>query len=163
MTVNGTGRIQRSETGRDLILERRFNATVEDVWASITESDRTARWFGSWTGQAGVGNTITVRLGFEDEIPESEMTIVACDPPHHLALTAVDEYGSWHLEARIRADGAGAVLVFTHHLGETDDASQAGPGWEYYLDNLVAAETGAGAPDFADYYPALAEYYRSAA
>ena len=38
-----------------------------------------------------------------------------------------------------------------------------GPGWEYYLDRLVAAETGGdlAAIDFErDYYPAMAEYYR---
>lgn len=36
------------------------------------------------------------------------------------------------------------------------------PGWEYYLDRLVAAETGGdpSAIDFdRDYYPALSSYY----
>jgi hypothetical protein len=36
-----------------------------------------------------------------------------------------------------------------------------GPGWEYYLDNLVASRDGAPLPDFDDYYPAQAAYYES--
>ena len=38
-----------------------------------------------------------------------------------------------------------------------------GAGWEYYLDRLVAAETGddVGAVDFdRDYYPAMAAHFR---
>ena len=36
-----------------------------------------------------------------------------------------------------------------------------GPGWEYYLDRLVAAETGGDVEAIAwdDYYPAQAAYY----
>ncbi|MGS0686750.1 hypothetical protein ACVBEQ_16665 [Nakamurella sp. GG22] len=40
---------------------------------------------------------------------------------------------------------------------------ELGPGWEYYLDRLVAAETGgdvAGIDFDRDYYPAMVEYYR---
>ena len=43
-------------------------------------------------------------------------------------------------------------------------AESVGPGWEYYLDRLVAAESG-GDPaslDFDDYYPSQSEHYRSA-
>ena len=42
-------------------------------------------------------------------------------------------------------------------------AAGVGPGWEYYLDRLVAAETGAdvAAIDFDDYYPAQSDHYRA--
>jgi hypothetical protein len=42
-------------------------------------------------------------------------------------------------------------------------AADVGPGWDYYLDRLVAAETGGdvAAIDFTDYHPADCEYYRS--
>ena len=54
-------------------------------------------------------------------------------------------------------------------MGEVADATLAegvGPGWDYYLDRLVAAETGddlaadLAAIDFDDYFPALSEHYR---
>ena len=42
-------------------------------------------------------------------------------------------------------------------------AADVGPGWDYYLDRLVAAETGGdvAAVDFTDYHPADSDYYRS--
>jgi hypothetical protein len=43
-------------------------------------------------------------------------------------------------------------------------ADSVGPGWEYYLDRMVAAETGAdpGALVWDDYYPGLRHHYRVA-
>jgi len=38
-----------------------------------------------------------------------------------------------------------------------------GPGWEYYLDMLVAARDGTPAPVFDDYYPAMKPYYEALA
>ncbi|WP_405149031.1 hypothetical protein OG589_13180 [Sphaerisporangium sp. NBC_01403] len=41
-----TGQLFRTSAGSDLILYRTFHAPAEDVWAGLTESDRTALWFG---------------------------------------------------------------------------------------------------------------------
>ena len=62
------GRLFPTATGHDLELTRTFRAPVEDVWASVTEPDRTARWFGAWKGEPGPGNTIQLQMAFEDEI-----------------------------------------------------------------------------------------------
>ncbi len=61
-----TGRIIRTPAGRDLVLTRTFRAPIEDVWASITEPERTARWFCSWTGDAAPGRSVTFRLVLEE-------------------------------------------------------------------------------------------------
>jgi uncharacterized protein YndB with AHSA1/START domain len=158
-----TGRIVPTSTGRDLVLTRRFRAPIEDVWASITEPERTARWFCTWTGDAAPGATVRFRLTFEGpDATESDMTIDACEPPHHLAVSAVDDYGSWRLEARLaEADGV-TELTFVHHLDDSADAGEVGPGWEYYLDNLVASRDGAPPPDFDDYFPSMQPHYESA-
>ncbi len=77
-----TGRLVDTDVGRDLVLTRTFEASIEDVWASITESERTARWFASWTGDPGTGKTIRYRLTFEGpDAAEADMTIDVCDPP----------------------------------------------------------------------------------
>ncbi len=156
-----TGRIVPTEAGgHDLVLERSFSGSVEDVWASITEPERTARWFASWTGEPGVGRTIRYRMTHEgDDAPEGDMTIDACDPPHHLALSAVDEHGSWLLEATLRAEGGRTVLTFVQHLDDASTPGDTGPGWEYYLDMLVATHVGSPLPEWDDYYPAQKEYY----
>jgi hypothetical protein len=38
-------------------------------------------------------------------------------------------------------------------------AGEAGPGWEYYLDVLVASRAGEKLPSFEDYYPSQKAYY----
>lgn len=159
MTTAPSGRLENTPDGQDMILTRTYRAPIEDVWASITDSERTARWFGPWKGEAGTGRTIRVQLVFEEGQPWADYTIEACHPPRHLALRTVDAYGDWHLEATLTERAGQTELVFTHHLTEPGLAGEAGPGWEYYLDMLEAARTGTDRPDFDDYYPAMREYY----
>lgn len=157
------GRLEHTDAGRDLVLTRTFRSPIEDVWASITEPERTARWFADWTGEPGPGKTIRYRMTHEEGMPEADMTIDACEPPRHLAVSAVDEYGAWRLEAALAADGDTTVLTFVQHLDDTETIADSGPGWEFYLDMLVATHTGGPTPDFDDYYPAQKPYYENLA
>jgi uncharacterized protein YndB with AHSA1/START domain len=161
MTTTPNGLIFATADGRDLVLTRTFRSRIEDVWASITESERTGRWFATWTGEPGPGKVIRYKMTFEEGAQEADMRIDACEPPHHLAVSSEDEYGLWRLDARLEeADGV-TTLTFTHHLDEKADPAEVGPGWEYYLDNLVAAHTDTPHPDFDDYYPSMKPYYES--
>jgi uncharacterized protein YndB with AHSA1/START domain len=144
--------------GNDLVLTRTFEAPIEDVWASITKSESTARWYGSWTGTPGVGNTITIKMVHEQDAPESEAHIDACEPPRRLALTTKGEWGV-KIEVMLVQKGSATELRFTHHLTDRTLARDFGPGWEYYLDNLVAARAGKKLPAFAEYYPSMRAHY----
>jgi uncharacterized protein YndB with AHSA1/START domain len=163
MTPRPTGRILPTPDGRDLVLTRSFRAPIDDVWASITESERTARWFASWTGEPGPGRTIRLQLAFEEGAPESEMVIDACDPPRHLAVTTVDEAGTWRLEARLAEVDGTTELTLVHHLDPGANPGEVGPGWEYYLDMLVASRDGTSRPAFDDHFPAQQAYYEGLA
>lgn len=158
-----TGKVVRTSSGYDLVITRRFSAPIDDVWASVTESERTARWFGPWRGKPGAGRTIELQLGFEDGTPWSKVTINACEPPHHLDVTTSDEAGSWHLELFLtEADGT-TELTLLHHRPDTDGVGDFGPGWEYYFDMLVASREDQPLPDFDSYFPAQREYFLQAA
>ncbi|MEV6323366.1 SRPBCC family protein [Nocardia sp. NPDC051787] len=162
MTKRPTGRLFPASTGKDLVLVRTYRAPIEDVWASVTESDRTARWFGPWEGEAAPGRTIKVQMAFEDEQPWNEWHIDACEPPHRLAVSAIDEHGSWRLDLTLSESAGTTELRFTHHLRTDTEIAQlphVGPGWEYYLDMLGAARAQTDRPDFDAYYPAMQEYY----
>jgi hypothetical protein len=50
-------------------------------------------------------------------------------------------------------------LRFVHHLDQEAKSEEVGPGWEYYLDALVAAMDGNPMPSFDDYWPSLASAY----
>lgn len=51
------------------------------------------------------------------------------------------------------------TLTFVHHLTDATSVGDIGPGWEYYLDMLIASRGGNPLPSFGDYYPAQREYF----
>ena len=90
--------IVRGDWAYDLVIARSFAAPIGDVWASVTEPERTARWFGAWRGEAGPGRTIALQMGFEEGMPWCDVRIEACDPPRRLAVplsTTRRASGSW--------------------------------------------------------------------
>jgi len=153
-----SGKLLATERGRDLVLARTFDAGIEQVWAELTEPERTARWFGPWSGSGEPGGTISVRMAFEQGEPEIEMVVDECERPRRLALHSEDEHGSWHLEVELSEVG-GTTLQLTHHLDEKAEPGMVGPGWEYYLDMFVAAHAGQALPSFDDYFPSQQAYY----
>ena len=149
MTRTPTGRIDREGEQWVLTLQREFRAPIEDVWASVTESERLARWIGTWTGDPTSGR-VAFTMTAEGATEPEEMEIRACVPPRLLEVTLVESEGV-------------TTLTFTQPDLDLDDAESVGPGWEYYLDRLAATETGTDltAIDFErDYYPAMLEHYQ---
>lgn len=163
MTPTPTGRLIRTRRGLDLVLERSFRAGIDDVWASVTEPERTAGWIGAWEGEAGSGKTVQLTMAFEEGAEPSDVVIEACDPPRRLSVSVVDASGSWFLEVELTERDGTTELRFTHHLDDAADPASTGPGWEYYLDRLVASRDGAPAPEWDDYYPAQKAHYEQAA
>ncbi|MDT0320221.1 SRPBCC family protein [Streptomyces millisiae] len=60
-----TGRLVLTPTGHDLVLTRTYRAPAVDVWASVTEPERTARWFGPWRGTTELRLATTSPPGWE--------------------------------------------------------------------------------------------------
>jgi len=155
MTPKPTGHVR----GNDLILTRTFRASIDDVWTSVTARDSTARRIGRWEGEAGPGNTVRLQMVHEKGQPWSNVLIESCEPPRHLAVAMIDDVGDWRIELSLTQTGDTTELRFVHHLSDRSLAGEAGPGWEYYLDMLVAAREGKALPSFDDYYPAQKAYY----
>ena len=107
-----------------------------------------------------LSDRVVVRALFEDGEPVADMAIDACEPPQRLAVRMSDE-GGWPLEVRLTEKGCDTLVVLTHGLDSTDGIGDIGPGWEYYLDMLIASRDAAPLPSFDDYYPAQQEYYSS--
>jgi uncharacterized protein YndB with AHSA1/START domain len=155
-----TGTLQ--DDGRTLVLHRTFRAPAEDVWASITESERLGRWFGTWSGDPADG-FVEVTMNAEAEpVPPSRFDIVACEPPHRLCVVAVDDQARWQLTADITEAGGTTTLVLRQHDVDPAAVGDTAPGWEWYLDRLVAVATGGTPPSLeafeTDYLPLGAAY-----
>lgn len=176
MTTTPFGhRGHRGDTDQ-LVFTRTFLAPLGDVWAACTEPERMQRWIGTWTGDPASGE-IAFRMTAEgDDVPEEVYDVQECEPPRRFAVRGRDG-------ASFSADGSGPRVVWEHtlELSEadgvttltstqavpdgpvgTDMAASVGPGWDYYLDRLVAAVTGADPVDIAwPPYEGRSEHYRT--
>ncbi|SEB53081.1 Uncharacterized conserved protein YndB, AHSA1/START domain [Nocardioides exalbidus] len=135
-----------------LVIERRFRAPIDDVWAACTDPERMQRWIGTWSGDPASGS-ISFRMTAEGEDVEAEeMDVLACEPPRRFAVRgrepqpfSADGSGAtayWQMELELaEADGV-TSLSFVQVLAAGDlgreMVASVGPGWDYYLDRLVA-------------------------
>ncbi len=153
------GQVLRDEEGMRLEFVRIYDETVDEVWLTLTEPDRLARWFGTWTGDPATGTVELLMCEDEDSTPQT-VTVLECQPPTRLLVELPSPDGTWRLSVSLRAQASGTTLVFTQRLAQPYDASSIGPGWHYYLDRLGAVVTNTVVPDtWDDYYPSLQDAY----
>jgi uncharacterized protein YndB with AHSA1/START domain len=157
-----TGTVCKIDGHPNLVILRRFRAGADEIWRELTESARLERWIGRWEGDPTTGHvTFYMTSEGQDAAPE-EYTILECDPPRRFAGDTSQGSGSWHLWFELAEDSPGdTVLTFGQRLNPGEDVGSIGPGWEYYLDRLVAAQAGldAGTVEWDDYFPALQPAY----
>lgn len=169
-----TGRRETHDGQEVLVLERRFHAGIDDVWAAVTDPVRLQRWIGTWSGDPASGSVAFRMTAEGEDVPEEIYDIETCDPPEHLAVrtreaTPFSADGSgprvrWALRLQLSEAAGVTTLTFVQALADgslgTDMAASVGPGWEYYLDRLVAAMDGGevGAVAWDDYEPGSADY-----
>jgi uncharacterized protein YndB with AHSA1/START domain len=154
MSPKPTGRLR----GDDLVLTRTFRAPIADVWTSITASESTARWFGPWEPTAEE-KKIRIQMAFEEGKPWLDGTIEHCEAPHHLAVRTKSGFGEKLLSLKLSESAGTTTLEFVHHRVNRKMVGELGPGWEYYLDALVASREGGEKPKFEAYYPAQKAHF----
>lgn len=148
-----------------VVFERTFKAPIADVWAAVTESDRLSRWIGNWSGDPTSGSIEFFMTAEAEDAPAETIFIDECVEPTRLVMRSArpddkSEVWAWQIDL---AETAGVTtLTFAQEMVNIELAESVGPGWDYYLDRMVAAEAGndLSAIDFDDYYPAFAGYYR---
>ncbi|MDU0479884.1 hypothetical protein QVA66_11665 [Staphylococcus chromogenes] len=135
---------------------RELPGSAAELWPYVSESEKTALWFGPFATDPATGS-VAVSMTAEEAGPPMDVTIVECDAPRRLKL----DTGIWVLELEVTD---GAITLF-HSVDSPEEAAAIGPGWEFYLDRLAAAVAGASVADIdfeADYFPAMSEYFTSA-
>jgi uncharacterized protein YndB with AHSA1/START domain len=165
-TPRPTGRRDDRDGTAYVVFERTFAAPIADVWAAVTEPERLVRWIGTWAGDPASGEVAFRMTAEAEDAPEERILIDECHEPTRLVMRSArpddhSEVWSWQIDLS-EADGV-TTLTFAQEVVDVELAESVGPGWDYYLDRMVAAETG-GDPsviDFDDYYPAFAAYYRA--
>lgn len=161
MSTTPTGFLTRRGDRDAVTWERTFRAPIDDVWAAVTESERLARWIGTWSGDPADGFVMFTMTAEGEDVPEQRFEIPECDPPRLVRVEAVDEFGAWYLTLELTEAEGITTLTFSQLVDDVAAIENTGPGWEYYLDRLVVAEDGGDATtvDWDAYYPAQREYY----
>ena len=73
--------VRTDDGGTAMVLRRHYSDPVEDVWAAITESDRLARWIGTWTGEPREGGTVSFTMTGEVDAAAFERAFAAVSRP----------------------------------------------------------------------------------
>jgi uncharacterized protein YndB with AHSA1/START domain len=157
-----TGTVTDIDGHPNLVLTRVFAAPAAEVWRELTESDRLERWIGRWEGDPRSGRIAFFMTAEDEDSPPEEYTILECDPPRRFAGDTSAATGSWHLWFELVPQGAATLLVFGQRLNPGEDVGSIGPGWEFYLDRLMAVHKGRDAATVAwsAYFPALQPAYQ---
>ena len=165
MTTDVWGVLVPTPNGVTVRFERYYATTPEDLWSSVTEPERLARWLGPVYGDLVVGGRYELRMG--DDVPGSPQNAVGdvleCDAPHRLVLGWLfpGEPES-RVTVDIRADGDGAVLVLEHLDLEEAAARGYGGGWHASLDQLDDLVAGRAVRDWDGLFAAALPRYREA-
>lgn len=165
MSLNG--RLEATAAGRDLLVTRTLPVGLGEAWRWITESDRTARWYGPFTGDAREGGVVEVTMSAQEGAPTGGFRIEQCRPPRdgrarlELASTGEPPF-DWVTALELAGEDATSAVTL-RHVAIPDDIPLAdiGAGWEFYLDALVGAVEGRAGRSFeqcvADFGPGYAQ------
>ena len=143
--------------GRVVVLRREWPDPIDDVWSALTESERTARWIGTWTTRTDttIEFTMTGEVDAGGEVaPPVTVTIVECDPPRRLVLDIPEGDGPpWRVAVSLTEEGGRTVLLFEQRVVGGVSPADVEAGWSWYLDRLGASLHGEPMPSWT-YTPA---------
>jgi hypothetical protein len=151
------GRVVQDAEGLELIVERAVEAPAAEVWSWFTDSEKLELWIGSWEGEPAVGATVSFTMSAEPGATAEDLVVLVCDAPRHFLA----DLGSsrWRVGFSLTEVGGTTIIFFTQRITAAVDAGSIGPGWEFYLDRMIAARAGLPLPVWDDYYPAFSSYY----
>lgn len=159
MSTKPTGRLSHRPDGLYLMLDRLFQAPIEDVWWSVTHPAELEKWIGTYTGSPITG-AVKFLMTAEDDAAWEYVSILECDAPHRFSCDFGTGDDAWRLLVHLVEGAHMTTLTLGQRLRTPAEAATVGPGWDYYLDRLIAARAGAPLPEWEHYYPAHAQYYK---
>ncbi|MGY1741288.1 MULTISPECIES: SRPBCC family protein [unclassified Blastococcus] len=144
---------------RRLVFRRSWPDPAADVWAALTEPERSQRWIGRYDGEHGAGAEGTFTMTAEDGAPVTQIRLEECDPPRRLVVRFLDGM-AWRLEVDLAEDAGRTTLTFTQVLAADTGVADVAAGWHWYLDRLDAVLTGGEIPaDWDAFYAAVGPQY----
>jgi uncharacterized protein YndB with AHSA1/START domain len=138
----------RSADGVGVVrIENRYDTTVDDLWSSITDPARLARWYGQVEGDLRQGGAFHIYLESDDW--DGTGRVEACEPPKRLLVTTRESDESWRkgqgvppfdaaIETTLTADGDQTILVIEVKGMPLHALAAYGAGWQIHAEDLTA-------------------------
>ncbi|MDQ7906410.1 SRPBCC family protein [Phytohabitans sp. ZYX-F-186] len=150
----GTGPLPAGE-GSTVVLRRRYDAEVEDVWDAVTTPERLSRWFLPVSGDLRVGGTYQL-------VGNAAGEILQCQPPRLLRVSWLygedAPRGTSEVEVRLAPSPLGGTEFELTHTAIVDEEFQTkygpgatGVGWDLSLMGLALHLAGGGIEDPAEF------------
>ena len=159
MTAKPTGRLAQREDGLYIMFDRLFTEPIEKVWASLSRPAELEKWIGTYTGSPTTG-AVRFRMTAEEEAEWEYVNIRECVAPHRFAGDFGTGPKAWRaLFHLVEGDGM-TTLTFGQRLHNVGEAATVGPGWDYYLDRLVAVRAHRPLPEWSQYSTQHSDFYR---
>jgi uncharacterized protein YndB with AHSA1/START domain len=143
MTSNarGSSRILgslRSADGKGLVrMEDHFGTGIDDLWSTLTDPSRLARWIGEVEGDLRLGGEF--RFHFFASGSQGTGRVDACEPPRRLMLTmALGQPDEDVIEVALITDGDQTVLVWEERGMPLDLLAAYGAGVQIHVEDLAA-------------------------
>jgi uncharacterized protein YndB with AHSA1/START domain len=123
-------------------LERKFEASPEQIFSAWTRVETLRLWFGCgsemlWNiheWEVREGGRIRVSLDFGDSLFEVEGTFIVVDPPHHLRYRWDEDQ---IVDVTVEPNGSGSLLKLEHSWPPTnEDRSMIAAGWTSAIGRL---------------------------
>jgi uncharacterized protein YndB with AHSA1/START domain len=147
-----------------VIYSRRLCVPREEVWSSLTDPARLARWIGTFRGDPGSGLVdVYFTAEGEDLLPQT-YRIERVVPGHELVVTTSNpgEREEWRLRVRLLDADGGTLVRVAQAMANLALAPSVAAGCEFYLDRMIATFEGRDPDDldFDEYFVAQSGHYR---
>jgi len=159
MTAKPTGRLAQREDGLYIMFSRLFPEPIEKIWASLSRPVELEKWIGTYTGSPSTG-AVRFRMTAPEDAEWDYVNIRECVAPRRFAGDFGTGPTAWRaLFHLVEGDGM-TTLTFGQRLRNVSEASAFGPGWDYYLDRLVAVRARRPLPEWSHYSTTHSDFYR---
>lgn len=132
-TVDGVGIVR---------IEDRLDASIDDVWAALTDPARLAHWLGELEGDLRLGGEYRAR--FHASGWEGTCRVEVCEPLRRLVVVDVasEKAGLQVTEVTLTADGDQTALVFEQRGTPLEYLAAYGAGDQIHVEDLAAYLSG---------------------
>lgn len=141
----------------------RFDATVEDVWAALTDPARLARWYGEVGGELRLGGAYHARLHASGW--EGTGRVETCEPMQRLVVVTkhVNAEDEGVIEVTLLSEGQQTSVTWEERGMPVDYLAGYGAGIQIHVEDLGAHLAGGQRCDAETRFGQLFPVYQSLA